>query len=71
LVQFSSPSFAQIADADMVISQVMEEIKIEHPYQPDLSFLYGVIFTGKALDSGNHSRNVTVFEDGEICIVAT
>lgn len=45
---------------------IMRRIKVEHPFEPDLSSLFGVIFTGKPQDSGNHSRHVTVFEDGEV-----
>lgn len=37
-----------------------------HPTDPELSFLYGVIFTGKAQAAGNHSRNICVFADGEV-----
>ena len=39
---------------------------IRHPYEPDLSFLYGTIFIDEALDSIHHSRNVCVFADGEV-----
>ncbi len=39
---------------------------IEHPLEPDLGFLYGVIFIGPALRRKSHSRNVCVFADGEI-----
>ena len=39
--------------------------KIVHPFEADLSFLYGVIFVGDALN-GNDSRNVCVFADGEV-----
>ncbi|HEX6221093.1 MAG TPA: proline racemase family protein, partial [Acidimicrobiia bacterium] len=39
---------------------------IRHPEFSDLGFLYGVIFTGPPRDSGNHSRNVCVFADGEV-----
>jgi len=39
---------------------------IEHPVDGELSFLYGVIFTGPARRRGNHSRNVCVFADGEV-----
>jgi proline racemase len=39
---------------------------IRHPYEEDLSFLYGAIFTGPAHDSGNHSRNVCIFAEGEV-----
>ena len=39
---------------------------IEHPFEPDLSFLYGTIFIGPAEQPGHHSRNVCVFADGEV-----
>ncbi len=37
-----------------------------HPLEPELSFLYGVIFVEPAADPGVHSRNVCVFADGEV-----
>jgi trans-L-3-hydroxyproline dehydratase len=40
--------------------------EIRHPREPDLSFLYGTIFTGPALGSGADSRNVCVFAEGEV-----
>jgi trans-L-3-hydroxyproline dehydratase len=36
----------------------------QHPAEPDLSFLYGVIFTGPS--AAAHSRHVCVFADGEV-----
>jgi len=39
---------------------------IPHPTEPDLSFLYGTIFTGGALGAGAQSRNVCVFAEGEV-----
>jgi trans-L-3-hydroxyproline dehydratase len=50
---------------------VMERYPITHPTEGDLSFLYGTIFTGAATEPGRHSRNVTVFADGEIDRSAT
>ncbi len=50
---------------------VMNNLKIVHPFEEDLSFLYGTIFTGKARHSGRHSRNVCVFADGEVDRSAT
>ncbi|HSG48192.1 MAG TPA: proline racemase family protein [Longimicrobiales bacterium] len=38
----------------------------EHPAHPDLSFLYGTIFTGPPADPAHHSRHVCVFADGEV-----
>jgi trans-L-3-hydroxyproline dehydratase len=45
---------------------VMEHFSIRHPYEEDLSFLYGTIFTGPSLEAGRHSRNVCIFADGEV-----
>ncbi len=45
---------------------VMENFDIKHPFEEDLSFLYGTIFTGKAKDPKHHSRNVCIFADGEV-----
>ncbi|MBC35227.1 MAG: proline racemase [Bacteroidetes bacterium] len=45
---------------------VMENFEIRHPFEEDLSFLYGTIFTGKAKDPKNHSRNVCIFAEGEV-----
>ena len=45
---------------------VMAARKIPHPFEPELSFLYGTIFTGPALDPGGDTRNVCVFADGEV-----
>lgn len=40
--------------------------KIKHPFEKDLSFLYGTIFIGKAHNPAHHSRNVCIFADGEL-----
>lgn len=45
---------------------VMDKYEIKHPFEEDLSFLYGTIFTGKAYDSSHHSRNVCIFAEGEV-----
>jgi proline racemase len=45
--------------------------KITHPFEDALSFLYGVIFTGKPFHSSRHSRNVCVFANGEVDRSAT
>ena len=39
---------------------------IPHPFEPDLSFLYGPIFIGPPRGPGAHSRNVCVFAEGEV-----
>lgn len=50
---------------------VMKEYDVIHPYEKDLSFLYGTIFTGKAEKPINHSRNVCIFAEGELDRSAT
>ncbi len=45
---------------------VMDQFEIQHPTTPDLSFLYGTIFTGKPQNSDRHSRNVCIFAEGEL-----
>jgi trans-L-3-hydroxyproline dehydratase len=39
---------------------------IEHPYLPELGFLYGTIFIGRAHAATSHSRNVCIFAEGEV-----
>ena len=50
---------------------VMAQFTIDHPYEKDLSFLYGTIFTGPASTPRHHSRNVCIFADGEVDRSAT
>jgi len=45
---------------------VIEAFRIDHPFERDLSFLYGTIFTGPPLHKKHHSRNVCIFADGEL-----
>ena len=40
--------------------------EIPHPFEEDLSFLYGPIFVGPPLGEEAHSRNVCVFAEGEV-----
>ena len=50
---------------------VMTQFSTTHPFEPDLSFLYGTIFTGPPRDRSHHSRNVCIFADGELDRSAT
>jgi trans-L-3-hydroxyproline dehydratase len=59
--------FGQLIDAGKRIKkEIMEQHPIEHPFDTELSFLYGVIFIGPPKEKGSHSRNVCVFADGEV-----
>ena len=39
---------------------------ILHPFEADLSFLYGTIFIGGPISEGIDSRNVCIFAEGEV-----
>lgn len=39
---------------------------IHHPFEADLSFLYGTIFIGGPVSEGIDSRNVCIFAEGEV-----
>ena len=57
----------QLVEMGMQIKRaVMASRPIPHPFQEDLSFLYGTIFIAPPLGSEAHSRNVCIFADGEV-----
>jgi len=45
---------------------VMTSRPISHPFEEDLSFLYGTIFIDKPHSPDAHSRNVCIFAEGEV-----
>jgi len=45
---------------------VMDNFEIRHPFEEDLSFLYGTIFIGGPYEQCHHSRNVCIFAEGEV-----
>jgi trans-L-3-hydroxyproline dehydratase len=55
----------------MIKHAVMSRFPITHPFEEDLSFLYGTIFTGPPVDATHHSRNVCIFAEGELDRSAT
>jgi trans-L-3-hydroxyproline dehydratase len=55
-----------IAAGRSIKHEIASRRPIAHPEAHDLGFLYGVIFTGAAIEPDNHSRNVCVFADGEV-----
>jgi trans-L-3-hydroxyproline dehydratase len=57
---------AQIEKAMAIKRAVRASRSIPHPFEEDLSFLYGVVFVGPAESPDAHSRNVCVFAEGEV-----
>jgi proline racemase len=66
-LELDSAHYARLIDAGRRIKRaVMEAVTVEHPFERDLSFLYGAIFVGPPHDPDHHSRNVCIFADGEV-----
>ena len=59
--------FRALIEKGMAIKRaVMAARKIEHPFEPDLGFLYGTIFVGPPKSKDAHSSNVCIFAEGEV-----
>jgi proline racemase len=57
----------RLIDAGIAVKRAVAGARdIRHPFEEDLSFLYGVIFVSPSSEDGVHSRNVCVFADGEV-----
>jgi proline racemase len=66
-LELAPEHFNQLVDYGRRIKlAVMDTFTIEHPFEKELSFLYGTIFTGPAQDPAHHSRNVCIFAEGEL-----
>jgi proline racemase len=71
-LRLETSNYSELIDAGRSIKHaIMKATAIEHPFEPELNFLYGTIFTGPAEDPLNHSRNVCVFAEGEVDRSAT
>ena len=71
-LQLEPNNFNRLVDYGRRIKHVvMSNFPITHPFEADLSFLYGTIFTGPPHDPAHHSRNVCIFADGEVDRSAT
>ena len=59
--------FRALIEKGMAIKRsIMASRPIPHPFEEDLSFLYGTIFIGPPQEQGAHSRNVCIFAEGEV-----
>ena len=66
-LQLTPENAGEISRVGMQIKRaVAESTAIEHPFEDDLSFLYGTIFRGPSEEPDCDSRNVCVFADGQI-----
>jgi len=59
--------FRLLIEKGMAIKRaIMANREIPHPFEPDLSFLYGTIFISPPEAADAHSRNVCIFAEGEV-----
>jgi len=66
-LELDPSSYRDLIDLGMQIKEaVANRGSAVHPFEPDLSFLYGTIFIGPSKYPGIDSRNVCVFADGEV-----
>lgn len=66
-VDLASASAGELVAVGRAIkTAVADDLDVEHPHEPDLSFLYGTVITSGTETAGVDSRNVCVFADGEI-----
>ncbi len=66
-LQMSPENYRELIDIGMRIKRaVMDSHHIIHPFEKDLGYLYGTIFTGKPLTNEADSRNVCIFAEGEV-----
>ena len=66
--ELSAKSYRQLIQAGMDIKHavIKGDTHIMHPFEPDLSFLYGTIFIGDSNSEGIDSKNVCIFAEGEV-----
>ena len=59
--------FAALVSTGMAIKRAIgAQRSIPHPFEEDLSFLYGTIFTGPPHHRTSHSSHVCIFAQGEV-----
>lgn len=61
-------NYSQLIQKGMDIKRAImnSNQKIHHPFEEDLSFLYGTIFIGGPVSDGVDSKNVCIFAEGEV-----
>ena len=67
-IELIPENYSLLIQTGMAIKRAIMEssIDINHPFEEELSFLYGTIFIGGPVSEGIDSRNVCVFAEGEV-----
>jgi len=66
-ISMQPENYNQLIHSGRLIKRaVVKNFEIKHPFEEDLSFLYGTIFYGAPLGSESYTRNVCIFANGEV-----
>ncbi|MEO9965664.1 MAG: proline racemase family protein [Reichenbachiella sp.] len=67
-IDMTPENYRQLIEKGMAIKHavIRANDNIIHPYEPEMSELYGTIYTGKSHSAGVDSRNVCIFAAGEV-----
>ena len=66
-VELTPNEFHRLVEYGMAIKRaIMSSREIKHPFESDLSFLYGTIIVGPPLSREADSRSVCIFADGAV-----
>jgi len=66
-LEIIEPNIRKFIDLNRKLCEAINsKLTIDHPFDDDLSFLYGTIFTSRPKNSKNHSKNICVFANGEV-----
>ncbi|RLC48155.1 MAG: proline racemase, partial [Candidatus Cloacimonadota bacterium] len=66
-IELNENNYIELIDKGMAIKKaVSENYKITHPFEEELSFLYGTIFISNPTGESSNSRNVCIFAEGEV-----
>lgn len=66
-ISMAADNYNELIKKGMLIkNSIMNKYEIKHPFEDDLSFLYGTIFYGKSHNEISESRNVCIFAEGEV-----
>ena len=58
---------SELIEKGMLIKKTMlKSVRMDHPTNPEMNFLYGIVFIGSPKELRNHSRNVCIFAEGEV-----
>lgn len=67
-LELSPENYSRLIATGMAIKRAVMQSSdlLVHPFEEDLSFLYGTIFIGGPVSEGVDSRNVCIFAEGEV-----